>query len=160
MQHCADAACQCVFTHGGPLCNKHNRLKYGLFVDQSTLPAAGFGLFASREFPPHSFLCPYQGDVLDIDSDTTEEEDQYTVSTGAHLLCAHRTKALGSQANTRLALSGKSVRRGCNADYVLRNGDEVWLKATRRIREGEEIFCYYGRDYLCRLPLKASPGHT
>ena len=50
-------------TLGLPLCWQHTRLALGLRVAESTIPNAGKGLFALRDFAKDEWICDYGGDV-------------------------------------------------------------------------------------------------
>ena len=47
-----------------PLCLTHTEALLGLTIKPSSIPGAGFGLFAVRDFEPNSRLAPYLGEVL------------------------------------------------------------------------------------------------
>ena len=47
-----------------PTCHIHTKKKYGLLVKKSSIPNAGDGLFALKEFKQGEFIADYKGEVL------------------------------------------------------------------------------------------------
>src|SRR3990172_4537007 len=47
-----------------PTCFQHSKSIFGVIVKESTIPNAGKGLFAAKEFEPNDLIVDYGGEVL------------------------------------------------------------------------------------------------
>ena len=136
------AQCGCK-TAKGQHCHIHMRLFDGLRVTTSTVARAGNGLFAARDFAPGEHLADYTGDELIIRRDSDG---------GPYCLSLTKRRAIDAAAtNTgygRWANDPRGGDGGPNAEFVLSRARGTGrLRATARIRKGDEIFVSYGRQY-------------
>lgn len=132
---------------GLPLCWQHSRLEYGVKVAPSTIKGGGKGLFATKEFEKGKRICPYGGRLL-----TRAELDR--LYPGKHLAPyaenvskeyvrdAACVRGIGSMAN------GVPRKKESNAETYVSTNRAPWLRATKRIKEGEEILNHYGPEYF------------
>ena len=137
-----DIQCGCK-TAKGQHCHIHMRLHDGLRVTTSSVAHAGNGLFATRDFAPGEHLADYTGDELIIRRDGDG---------GPYCLALTKRRAIDAAAtNTgygRWANDPRGSDGGPNAEFVLNPARGTGrLRATARIRKGEEIFVSYGRQY-------------
>ena len=134
-------------------CWQHTREKYGLYLKPSAIPHAGLGLFTLRDIQKGRRIAAYTG-VLRTDEELDRMEanaNAYAVRIKKNLsVDASSTQtALGRYANDCRSVN---VRRkecpGTNAKFVVnQRTQKVYLKATKRIQAGSEIFLAYGRAY-------------
>tara|TARA_B110000046_G_C12988176_1_gene396639 strand:+ start:1059 stop:1718 length:660 start_codon:yes stop_codon:yes gene_type:complete len=118
------------------------RVGGGVWVQASTLPGAGNGLFAGRPFKSSEYITLYDGETLT----RTEAWSRPTLS---HM--ASREGVIVDGLSTPLVGRGggsfsNSARcdKEANASIVAVLG-ELFLRARRAIGENEEILVYYGR---------------
>jgi SET domain-containing protein len=134
-----------------PTCHIHARSLYGLQVKTSTIPESGLGLFARKEFQKNELIAPYNGQLLtkhELDARYGSEDKAgdfapYAVqmSRDKYMDCACE-RGIGSYANAHNS-------RNNNSRYAIQNtNNTVVLRATKKIREGQEIFVSYGRNYF------------
>jgi hypothetical protein len=156
MQRCVE--CHAPFDVGAPYCNAHNRMLYGVVVGKSSIPNAGNGLFAERDFKKREPVCPWQGEIQPLDTVLTADEEEYALSTKTHIVNPFKNKNLASIANTSASKDGtKSVRAGCNVEIARGHDGEPWLITTKKIPKGAEILCFYGNEYRMRPQPTVSP---
>lgn len=151
-QRCKNRVC-----FGFPICWIHSLQVYGVRLRESTIPDTGKGLFATRDFPRYTWICPYNGE------DVTEAclEQRYPGNVTAPYAVdfkndPHRyvdsacLRSMASMANGLFRPDGTSQPLTAhNAEIVERPGSDTrhWLRARRNIFEGDEIFVYYGTVY-------------
>lgn len=138
---------------GLPFCWTHLLSEKNLRIKPSSLPDAGKGLFALKRnavpaeilFRPGDTIIKYEGEVID----RPELEHRYGAFTAPYGVALHRdmfedgacvrgvgnlaNHATGNRVNARLVLNPRQNR--------------VSLKATKNIRNDQEIFVNYGREY-------------
>lgn len=141
---------------GVPFCSVHNAVKYGVRIKQSTIPNAGKGLFATRDVCKDSWICPYVGEVLSMRRFNKRYPGSMTApyaillpGPGGGAVDAACTRGIASLANARFKKDGTVASLALhNCKFSHRSvGDGIpgiWLKATKQIRNGEEMFAYYG----------------
>ena len=134
-----------------PTCHIHSKSLYGVVVKTSTIVNSGLGLFAWKEFKKNDTIAPYAGQLLtkrELDERYGREDKEGDVAPYAvqmsrdkYMDCACE-RGLGAYANAKHS-------RDNNSRYVINNtNNTVVLKATRKIREGHEIFVSYGVNYF------------
>ena len=119
------------------------RMNEGLRVTQSNIRAAGFGLFATRDFKKGDHIADYTGDQI------TLQDDQIG---GPYVLAITRREGIdAARTNTgygRWANDSRGSDYSANSEFVInRNTRTGRLKSTRNIKKGEEIFVSYGASY-------------
>lgn len=121
-----------------------------LYVQCSTIPNAGKGLFARKIIRAGSFIGKYIGDVitdpLATDSDYLIETLPYIDANGkrieAAFICGKRLDN-----KMRWINDPRYDKRRINARTVQTHLGEVEVHSTRTIRYGEEILMSYGEAY-------------
>jgi hypothetical protein len=142
---------------GRKVCHTHRKAGVGLEVKNSNIPNAGKGLFAAREFKKDSVIGVYAGEVLTLAQHSARhgankhDHGPYSIQVGNRVVDAACRRGLMSLAN-----GSKSIARA-NARFVdnIRPSGGINVKATKRIRVGQEIIVYYGADYF-----KSAKYHT
>lgn len=137
---------------GTDTCHVHRTKTLGLAVKKSTIPNAGKGLFATRDFKQNEVIGKYTGDVL-----TPEENSQRHGKHPVHDLNAYGVsitsakKVVDASCNRSLMslANGSANRSKSNARFMdkLVEG-KVNVRATKKIRKGQEIIVHYGKGYF------------
>jgi SET domain-containing protein len=115
-------------------------------VKKSSIPQAGLGLYAERTFEVDDRIVEYTGEKLTTDQYERRYKNDQLGSYGLalsekYVIDARRTDAGVARYACDYHGSGKKP----NAEYV-NFGGRVWIVATRRIKQGEEILTDYGED--------------
>jgi hypothetical protein len=129
-------------------CWQHLRAKLGVDVRPSTLPNAGMGLFAYKNFPNKSQVASYSGKIKPA---SEAKDSQYAVAwTRGKVVDSNSTQnSVGRYANTCRGKDKK--RKKCKGNNVKMNRDfrrkHIKLKATKKIKKGDEIYNTYGSGF-------------
>ena len=129
-------------------CWQHLRAKLGVDVRPSTLPNAGMGLFAQKNFPKDSKVASYSGQIVPA---SQAKNSQYAVawSRGKVVNAKSTQNSVGRYANTCRGADKK--KKTCKGNNVIMKRDfrrkHISLKATKKIRRGDEIFNTYGSSF-------------
>ncbi len=115
-------------------------------MKKSSIPQAGLGLYAERTFEVDDRIVEYTGEKLTTDQYERRYKNDQLGSYGLalsekYVIDARRTDAGVARYACDYHGSGKKP----NAEYV-NFGGRVWIVATRRIKQGEEILTDYGED--------------
>ena len=115
---------------------------------RSGLPGAGKGLFAKAFIPKGMLIVEYKGKITtwkDVKHDDGSNGYIYYV-TRNHVIDARRhSSALARYANDARGI-GRVKGLVNNAEYV-EIGNKVYIKSTKDIAKGQEIFVAYGKEY-------------
>jgi hypothetical protein len=133
-------------------CTTHLPMHLHLKIKKSTIPNAGLGLFAYQEnsqpnqivFRKDQKICNYKGEILTAEQINERYHNftaPYTVGLSRNeFIDASLERGVGSTANTKTQHN--------NATLSIDNRNHrVSIKASRNIRQGEEIFLAYGNRY-------------
>jgi hypothetical protein len=143
---------QCVI--GLPCCHSHLSLVYKVKIGPSTLPGAGKGLFVYDKtkgdravvFRNNEDICPYFGDVITRDELEARYQDK-TAPYGFLLNNAGRTEDAALHRGVGSLINHKALSRSNCKIYVKRNTGRAFVKASKNITNGSELFTSYGSDY-------------
>ena len=146
------ARCRRRVCFGTPVCWQHTVKEFGIKSKGSTLPNAGRGLFAVKDFQRWDWICPYVGEAVTDQCLTLRYGPgtaPYAVDADNGALDSACLRGIGSLANGLFTVNGNSrAERFHNAHIWYNPADrQVWLRAIRRIRAGDEVFVYYGNQY-------------
>ena len=141
------ARCKRRCTIGFEFCPPHLAARFHVRIGISTIPGAGKGLFAynpgapanSIVFRKDQVIIPYHGERIDID----QKDERYGHHTAPYAFQVSNNdfvdsaaeRGVGSLANTRNGNQNGTITQAPS------------LRATKVIRQGEEIFVSYGRTY-------------
>ena len=115
-----------------------------VYVDVSTQPNAGLGLFASRTFVRGETVCVYSGNVLGGRAAAELAERAYLMRLG---------KAVSIDAGPCPDIAARYIndhidRKQINSRFKKEPAQwRALVIATKNIKAGEEIFASYGRRY-------------
>ena len=121
-------------------------LEKQLRVRRSGLPGAGRGLFTTKFIPRNTRIVEYKGRISKWrDADHDNNGNIYFVNRN-HVIDARPHK----QALARYANDARGITRVTgltnNAEYE-EDGLKVYIKSTKDIHAGTEIFVSYGKEY-------------
>jgi hypothetical protein len=129
-------------------CWQHLRSTLGVDVRPSMLPGAGMGLFAYKTFPKNSKVASYSGKIKPV---AEAKDSQYGVawSRGKVVDASSTQHSVGRYTNT--CRGSDKRRKKCKGNNVKMARDfarnRISLKATKKIRKGQEIFNTYGGSF-------------
>lgn len=152
----AGARCKRRCVIGSPWCSTHLSYKHHLKIKPSLISNAGKGLYACDPlnstsnavlFKKGETIVKYHGELINLET-LNERYDHhtapYTVQISANSYeDGAKTRGIGSLANTNPGHN--------NATFSIYQG-RASLKATKPIRNGEEIYLSYGRAYKLNEP--------
>jgi hypothetical protein len=152
------AQCACR-TARGQYCWVHQRATEGTRIKAATVPAAGKGLFAAREFAAGEHIADYSGDEALLRS-AADGGPYYLALTQRRAIDAARTNS----GYGRWANDPRGSGSGPNAEFVINRGTGTGrLRSTRRIAPGDEVLVSYGPAYWkafgpnAPVPLRPAP---
>ena len=143
---------------GSPFCNVHLKYDHDLQIKKSLIPNAGKGLFAIDPhdkngheviFKKGDTIANYNGEIIDRNElinryGDGEETAPYAIQISQNRFeDASIIRGIGSLANTKANHN--------NSTISLSRGF-ARLKATKNIRNGDEIYLSYGRAYRLNDP--------
>ncbi|MBL0342648.1 MAG: SET domain-containing protein [Bacteroidetes bacterium] len=121
-----------------------------VFVKKSTLPGAGKGLFTEKDIKKGKNVCEYEGELITW-ADAIERNDVgkggyvYYINKNACIDAFDFKETFGRYANDAAGVGRVNGHRN-NAVYH-EKGKKVFIRATRNIQAGSEVFVSYGRAY-------------
>lgn len=125
--------------------------KYKLVVKKSQLPKSGKGLYTKEDIKKGEFILEYKGEII-TDKEATRraaEDDCYGymffINKNLCIDAYHTPQHLARYANDAKGLARVENLKN-NAEYEI-VGKKCFIKATKSIKSGEEIFVSYGKEY-------------
>ena len=140
---------------GLPFCFQHLESTLHLKIKPSTIPNSGKGLYAiNKRMRPNAVIfyadaeiCRYYGEIVNSNTLNRRYTREYTAPYGVTINSSSDRyedgaldRGVGSIANH------KPHNDGANAQLRVRD-NVIILQASKPIRNGEEIFVDYGREY-------------
>jgi hypothetical protein len=110
----------------------------GLRIKKSTIPGAGLGLFAAKDFKKDTKVVDYKGEV----SDHASGGDYDLEIKPNKFVNANKSIYVGSYSNMARRGDGKT-----NNAKLTAYQSEGRIKSTRPIKAGGEVLTSYGRSY-------------
>ena len=159
---------------GLPYCWRHMRSQLHLRVAKSQIPEAGNGVYAyhpdaniQKVFKKGDSITTYDGEFIDkeeVDRRYTNSEEVtapyvYSIGTsGNNFVDAACVRGVGGMFNFK-PYTGKRNPNNVIAKKI-KNENKVMLYAIRDIRNGEEMFLDYGRNYNVNLNQELNETHS
>lgn len=118
-----------------------------LFIQPSTLPGAGMGLFTKTEIPRGTLIIEYLGTVSTWKEIMHDVDNPYLcyVNRNHVINGAPHPEFLARYAND--AAGPIRIEGMRNNSFFEIDGTRVFIKSTKRIPAGSEIFVNYGKEY-------------
>jgi hypothetical protein len=129
-------------------------------VRPSTIPGAGLGLFAKKNFAgrketklgkkPGEKIVPYSGRLIDTETEALPSDKTYVLQLDARYFVDaqdYRLSSLGRYANCSAQIDQRNkLTKGNNAEFAIDVAKQTaWIRAKKPIKAGEEIFVSYRR---------------
>lgn len=120
-----------------------------LYVGESQIPFAGSGLFTAVKIYKDEIISVFKGEILtETQAKQIAEKghDKYFINlVNGSIMDSMHTECYAKYANDATGFSKSAFKN--NAKIALDENDNVCLIATVNIKEGQEIFCSYGKKY-------------
>lgn len=123
-------------------------LESQLFVQESTIPGAGQGLFTKVFIPKGTRIIQYTGKVSnweDADHQDGLNAYIYFMSEDHVIDASKRKKSLGRYANDARGM--KKIKGLLNNSVYVEEGKKVYVDSAKDIQAGGEILVGYGKEY-------------
>ena len=115
------------------MCWQHSATVYGVKVAPSTIPNAGYGLFALRDFKAGQWIAPVTGEVIsnaELEKRYGDATAPYVVTyNGQHLDGALR-RYVGQYSNSVFGKKGLPLHSKTNA-VIASHNQQPWLKVQQ-----------------------------
>ncbi len=117
-----------------------------LYVKKSRIAGAGKGLFTAIPIYKDEVICLFKGECLSkqeaIERASIGEDRYFINMLQGGIMDSMHTDCFAKYANDVVGTAYKT-----NSKISLDEYDNICIVATRKIAEGEEIFCSYGKQY-------------
>lgn len=139
----------CIYSE---FCAQHTKALFKLAIKKSNINNADKGLFTMKAIKKGQKIAKYTG-VIKTQAQYDASDSGYGIAVAKNKIMdgASTQSALGRYANNCRASNKKAGEcGGNNAKFSINNRTSpptIWLKATRNIPAGGEIFVPYGRSY-------------
>ena len=149
-----ETQCKNKVTIGVSVRHIHNKTKYNVRKRKSLIEEAGLGLFAfdpklakdskSIVFRKGDKIVPYEGEIIDKD----ELEDRYDITTAPYTVLVKKDKYIDSALVRGIGslINHMPKKKNCKFSVSHVKGT-VNIIATKNIRNNDEIYLSYGRQY-------------
>ena len=137
----------CVYSE---FCRVHTKQIFDLVLKPSQIPDSGTGLFTAVQIPKNKNIAKYTGQV--------KSQEEYNANPSGYAIAISRGRVIdaastqdgiarySNDCRTKNKKSGHCS--GNNARFVVNHrNDTVWLRSTKNIPAGSEIFVSYGSGY-------------
>lgn len=120
-----------------------------LYTNPSQITNSGTGLFTAINIYKDEIIAIYKGKILtesEAKAKADKGKDKYFINLlNGTILDSMPTKCFAKYANDATGFSKSDFKN--NAKIGLDENENVCLIATRKIKQGEEVFCNYGKRY-------------
>lgn len=120
-----------------------------LYIKESQIPHAGNGLYTAIKIYKDEIISHFKGYVLtDAQAKISADEgrDRYFINLlDGTILDSMHVDCFAKYANDASGFSSSDFKN--NAKITLDENNSVCLIATSNIKEGQEVFCSYGKEY-------------
>ena len=117
-----------------------------LYIKLSQIQNAGNGLYTAISIYKNEIITFFKGEILnakEAEERAKQNNDRYFINLlDGTIMDSMHTDCFAKYANDAINSNFKK-----NAEITLDADDNVCLKAIKKIKSGEEIFCSYGKRY-------------
>ena len=125
---------------------KHIKENASLYVDRSTIPQAGNGLFTRKAFKAGRIICYFAGELID-DAEAAERNEGDRIHSFVQLSSGMILDTYGYDCFAKWANDARDEHRNNCRIFTTFSGTGAYLAASRDIDPGNEIFFDYGEQY-------------
>ena len=123
-----------------------------LYIKLSQIQNAGNGLYTAINIYKNEVITIFKGEILnakEAEERTQQNNDKYFINLlDGTILDSMHIDCFAKYANDTKGLSDSPFKN--NAKIILDDDNNVCIKATKKIKSREEIFCGYGKAYWKR----------
>jgi len=120
-----------------------------LYIKSSHIKNAGKGLFTAIDIYKDEIISLFKGEIIankEAKKRAQLNDDKYFINLlDDSILDSMHTGCYAKYANDAEGLSSSNFKN--NAKITLDDDNNVCLKASKKIKSGEEVFCSYGKRY-------------
>ncbi len=120
-----------------------------LYIKPSQIKNAGKGLFTAIDIYKDEIISLFKGEIItnkEAGKRAQLNADKYFINLlDGSILDSMHTDCYAKYANDEEGLSSSIYKN--NAKITLDDDNRVCIKASKKIKAGEEIFCSYGKRY-------------
>lgn len=120
-----------------------------LYVRPSQIQNAGEGLYTAIDIYEDEVISLFKGEILsqqEVEKRVQQKDDRYFINLlDGSIMDSMHTDCFAKYANDAAGSSGSNFKN--NAEITLDEDNNVCIKASEKIKSGEEIFCSYGKPY-------------
>lgn len=120
-----------------------------LYIKQSQIEHAGNGLFTAITIYKNEIITLFKGEILnakEAEKRVKQNNDRYFINLlDGSIMDSKNTNCFAKYANDAKGSINSNFKN--NAEITLDHDNNVCIKATKKIKSGEEIFCSYGKRY-------------
>lgn len=145
----------------GHIPQKYRMKPHDVFVNESTIPNAGFGLFCNRDVLPVGSAMPYEGDFKNVEQLTNQCQNDYALSWPEYgpygivgNLIATPMSYGAPQANEPCYLKQSELKDDRDPSNIHRANCVyfssiygLYLVVCRELRRNDELIVHYGKTY-------------
>jgi hypothetical protein len=126
----------------------------GISIRPSTIPGAGSGLFAERDFQAREIITKYEGEIIPVPRilPAREHTTHWAGFMRGWVIKGIKTPVSGVGGGSFM----NHISRGANAEFVRNDNPDrrnygMYVVARRHIKKGEEILIRYGDHGVAEL---------
>lgn len=120
-----------------------------LYIQVSQIPNSGQGLFTAIDIYKDETIAIFKGDILtdaEANKRANQGNDKYFINLlDGSILDSMPVRCFAKYANDAKGSTNAAFKN--NAKITLDANDNVVIKATKKIKASEEVFCGYGKSY-------------
>ncbi len=120
-----------------------------LYVKLSQIENAGKGLYTAIDIYKNEIISLFKGEIIankEAEKRAQQNNDKYFINLlDGNIMDSMHTDCYAKYANDAEGLSSSNFKN--NAEITLDDDNNVCIKASKKIKLGEEVFCSYGKPY-------------
>jgi SET domain-containing protein len=120
-----------------------------LYIKTSLIKNAGKGLYTAIDIYKGEIISLFKGEIIaneEAERRAQLNEDKYFINLlDGSILDSMHTECYAKYANDAEGLSQSNFKN--NAEITLDEDNNVCIKASKKIKHGDEVFCSYGKRY-------------
>ena len=124
-------------------------------IDRRRSPISGWGVYAAQPIEEDAYIVEYKGQLIS-QPEAWRREQRYLPRQRIWIFEIDDRWARDAAFGGNVA---RYVNHSCRPNcYIDIEGRHIWIKASRRIRRGEELVYDYNTDGVAGIPCRCRPG--